>query len=458
MKNNKEKTERSFLMRLRLSLIIFIIFFTCIMVMGKSAREWNKEGLSLLEKGKYEEALNCFNKALGLDPGVAQLLNNKGYALYNIGKNGNNSYYIERSIEVYNQAISKKSDYDKAYYNKGLSLMYLNKYDEGKKCFKKVLEITPSDSDAEARIKECDSAMSSHLTKGKISELMKKADSCYDNKEYEKAITLYEAVLVIDPDNKDAIRKKTAAEVLAKHLSVTSTSVSVPGGKSYIEIVNGVSFEMVYIEGGTFQMGSDNGSDNEKPVHSVTVSGFYIGKYEVTKQGEYVMYNPGHKGNWSDGSYPVDTVSWDDAAGYCQWLSGRTGKNYRLPAEAQWEYACRAGTVTDYYWGNSINDGYCWYDKNSGNQTHPVGQKSPNAWGLFDMSGNVWEWCSDWYDEKYYSKNPSNNPVGPGTGSYHVNRGGSWSNTANFCRSSVRGRGGPSPRAGILGFRLSMTP
>ncbi len=218
-------------MRFRLSviLIIAVIVVTCINVMGKGAKEWNKEGLSLLEKGKYEEALNCFNKALELDPGVPQLLNNKGYALYNMGKSGNNTYYVERSLEVYNQAISKKGDYDKAYYNKGLSLMYLKKYGDAKKCFNKVLEINPSDSDAKDRIKECDVAMKSDVTptpvatvdNSKVAELLKKANGCYEKGDYGNAVTLYEAVLVIDPNNKDAIGKKAAAEALAKQGAVT---------------------------------------------------------------------------------------------------------------------------------------------------------------------------------------------------------------------------------------------
>ncbi len=455
-------------MRLRLSVVLIVMivvtFLTSIMVSGKNAKEWNKEGLSLLEKGKYEEALNCFNKALELDPGVPQLLNNKGYALYNMGKSGNNTYYVERSLEVYNQAISKKGDYDKAYYNKGLSLMYLKKYGEAKKCFNRVLEINPSDSDAKDRIKECDSAMNSQPTptpvavdNSKVSELMKKANGCYEKGEYDNAVTLYEAVLVIDPNNKEAIGKKAAAEVLAKQAAVTPTpvSVSVSGGKSYTETGSGVNFDMVYIDGGTFQMGSNNGGD-ESPVHSVTVSSFYMGKYEVTNR-EYSMYDSGHQGNWSDRSYPIERVSWDDAVGYCRWLSGRTGKTYRLPTEAEWEYACRAGSSTAYYWGDSMNDSYCWYGNNSGGQVHPVGQKSPNAWGLFDMSGNVWEWCSDCYSNSYYSQSPLSNPAGPGSGSYRVIRGGCWDSGPDYCRSARRFGNTPDNRNNNLGFRLLST-
>lgn len=215
--------------------------------------------------------------------------------------------------------------------------------------------------------------------------------------------------------------------------------------------------EMVYIDGGTFNMGSNKGSDEEKPVHSVTVSSFYIGKYEVTNC-EYSIYDPKHKGRWSEEDYPVDSVNWADVTGYCEWLSKKTGKNYRLPTEAEWEYACRGGTTTEYYWGDEMNNDYSWYKDNSEGTIHPVGNKEPNKFGLYDMSGNVWEWCFDWHGEDYYSSSPSSNPRGPSSGTRHIARGGSWGSFYGSCSSGARGNYDPGTRRYYMGFRLVRTP
>ena len=176
--------------------------------------------------------------------------------------------------------------------------------------------------------------------------------------------------------------------------------------------------EMLRIQGGTFRMKGDQPKDVD---HTVGVSGFKIGKYEVSNQ-EYKKFKPDHTGAWSKLDNPVESVTWDDAQAYCRWLSEKTGKSYRLPTEAEWDYACRAGSTTDYYWGENsngkasgnpnIND-FAWCDANSGEAAHPVGQKKPNDWGLYDMSGNVIEWCSDWYSGNYYGESPKNDPQGP---------------------------------------------
>jgi formylglycine-generating enzyme required for sulfatase activity len=222
-------------------------------------------------------------------------------------------------------------------------------------------------------------------------------------------------------------------------------------GSNYTESVDGVNFDMVYISSGTFKMGQ---AGIAEPVHSVTLSDFYIGKCEVTNR-EYALYDPGHKGQWADEKNPVETVSWDKSVDYCTWLSEKTGKTYRLPTEAEWEYACRAGTTTTYYWGNSMDDNYCWYDKNSGDKVHPAGQKKSNSWGLYDMSGNVWEWCNDFGDTRdYLSSNPVTDPSGPKTGGRRIFRGGCWCYNALDCRSANRNSGGPDQSYYYCGFRI----
>ena len=226
-------------------------------------------------------------------------------------------------------------------------------------------------------------------------------------------------------------------------------------------MVNGVSFEMVRVEGGTFRMGAtseqkDEAWDREKPVHSVTLSGYYIGKTEVTQVlWEAVMgSNPSRfKGDY----LPVENVSWDDCQEFIRKLNSMTGQNFRLPTEAEWEFACRGGNNSrGYKYSGSNNLGsVAWYDGNSGNKTHPVGTKAPNELGIYDMSGNVWEWCADWYGD--YSSGAQTNPTGPYGGSNRVYRGGSWNYDVGRCRSSNRDFYYPWIRDIILGLRLALS-
>ena len=220
---------------------------------------------------------------------------------------------------------------------------------------------------------------------------------------------------------------------------------------------NGVSFVMKRVAGGTFQMGSDDSEawDDEKPVHSVTVSTFYMGETEVTQAlWKAVMgSNPSYfKGD----NLPVESVSWNDCQEFIRKLNSLTGKSFRLPTEAEWEYAARGGNRSNgtKYAGSGSIGSVAWYDDNSGSKTHPVKGKSPNELGLYDMSGNVWEWCGDWYGGSYYSNSPSSNPKGPSTGSNRVLRGGSWNNNAGNCRVSIRIINTPDYRYGSFGFRL----
>ncbi len=213
--------------------------------------------------------------------------------------------------------------------------------------------------------------------------------------------------------------------------------------------VNGVSFDMVRVEGGTFEMGSDDSDafDREKPVHSEIVKNFYIGLTEVTQElWEAVMgSNPSHlKG----GNRPVAFVSWDDCQEFCNRLSELTGRNFRLPTEAEWEYAARGGNRSrgyKYSGGDNIGS-VAWYNGNSNYMTHPVASKQPNELGIYDMTGNVWEWTSDLWSDNYSSNRGD---------SCRVFRGGGWFDVARLCRSAFRNSGIPDGRYGDLGLRLA---
>ncbi|MBU4486872.1 MAG: formylglycine-generating enzyme family protein [Candidatus Delongbacteria bacterium] len=261
---------------------------------------------------------------------------------------------------------------------------------------------------------------------------------------------------------------------------------------------------MVFVQGGIFQMGS-NENDEEKPIHGVTVGSFYISKYEVTLldwydylkdlekkdfekaklyTNENVKYDK--DGNLQifssitadDRNCPMHSLTWYDAVDYCNWISEKNGlencytvsgekvecnfqaDGYRLPTEAEWEYAARGGNSSkgyEYSGSNSVGD-VAWYSSNSGSKTHPVGTKQPNELGLYDMSGNVWEWCWDLYGENYYKESAQENPLGSQSGSYRVIRGSSWLGKIRYCCVSCRLSHFPDSRAYFIGFRVVCLP
>jgi len=224
-----------------------------------------------------------------------------------------------------------------------------------------------------------------------------------------------------------------------------------PGG--VITISPGMEF--AWIPPGAFLMGDNNHTRKARPAHRVTLSkGFYMGVYPVTqKQCRAVMndYNPS---KFQDDSRPVEGMTWDDCQDFCRKLAALTGETIRLPTEAEWERACRAGTNRDYYNGDGEEKlrQVGWYDQNSLGETHPVGQLKPNSWGLYDMHGNVWEWCADWYGK--YGAKPLVDPRGPDTGKDRVMRGGSWCEKADDCRAAFRGYDVPKRCAEWAGFRV----
>lgn len=246
--------------------------------------------------------------------------------------------------------------------------------------------------------------------------------------------------------------------------------------------VNGVSFTMKYVEGGTFTMGctSEQGGDcedDETPIHSITLSDFLIGETEVTQAlWEAVMgttvreqrdkANPFYPMQGEGASYPMYYVSWNEAVEFCNKLNEKlrnqlpSGCRFALPTEAQWEYAARGGNKSQHYKyaGSNTLGNVAWYEGNSSSTTHPVKGKQANELGLYDMSGNVYEWCSDWKGN--YNSSTQTNPKGPSSGSDRVLRGGSWGNYAKYCRVSSRGSSNPDNRIVIIiiGFRLSLVP
>ena len=248
-----------------------------------------------------------------------------------------------------------------------------------------------------------------------------------------------------------------------------------PQKEMKLDLGDGVTMELVLIPAGEFMMGSEHSAKEtadwagkwddgltadkltqEHPQHKVKISQpFYMGKYEVTQeQYEKIMNtNPSY---FKVEKNPVEQVSWEDTVEFCKKLSQKTGCEIRLSSEAEWEYACRAGSTTKLSFDDiekELGD-YAWYESNSSNIPHPVGQKKANAFGLYDMQGNVWEWCRDWYNGNYYQKSPAEDPVGPDTGIILVLRGGSYCDNPLECRAASRFMNNPKYRLLNTGFRV----
>jgi formylglycine-generating enzyme required for sulfatase activity len=232
---------------------------------------------------------------------------------------------------------------------------------------------------------------------------------------------------------------------------------------------NSLGIEFILVPAGEFMMGAvpqdeETGVD-EEPQHKVRITKpFYMGKYPVTQEEwEKLMRNNPSEFKQAGKRAPVETVSWNDCQEFIKKLNQKEGKTYRLPTEAEWEYSARGGDSggsTIYTYGNDASKlgDYAWYDDNSGDTTHPVGQKKPNSLGLYDIMGNVWEWCGDWYDEEYYKNSPNADPKGADVGEDRVLRGGSWGNCAKHCRLSNRNFNLPDGWFNNGGFRLVLLP
>jgi formylglycine-generating enzyme required for sulfatase activity len=230
-------------------------------------------------------------------------------------------------------------------------------------------------------------------------------------------------------------------------------------GNSKTFTANGVTFKMMKVDGGTFSMGATSEQkesfDDEKPVHQVTLSTYYIGETEVT-QALWKAVMGSNPSNFKGDNRPVENVSWNDCQTFIKKLNSLTGENFRLPTEAEWEYAARGGSESRGYQYSGSNNlsSAAWYDDNSGGQTHDVKTKSPNELSVYDMSGNVYEWCQDWYGK--YSSSSVTNPTGAASGSCRVSRGGSWYDDAWGCRSAYRNHDAPGGKYDGLGLRLAL--
>ena len=262
------------------------------------------------------------------------------------------------------------------------------------------------------------------------------------------------------PTSKPNVKPRTPANRSHRQSSQSSSATSQRVNQEPLTnrtfTTNGVNFTMVGVQGGTFQMGSNDGDNDEKPVHSVTLGSYYIGQTEVT-QALWTAVMGSNPSYFEGDNLPVEQVSWNDCQTFIRNLNQLTGEHFRLPTEAEWEYAAQGGRHSRgfIYSGNTNIDYVAWYTSNSSGKTHPVAQKQANELDIYDMSGNVYEWCQDWCGD--YSSSAQTNPKGPSSDSYRVCRGGSWLNGAWNCRTACRGNLTPSLTHYYLGFRLALS-
>ncbi len=282
------------------------------------------------------------------------------------------------------------------------------------------------------------------IKQAKIEELLSIAQSNDNKTDGKQALEALKELLQLDTSHPEA---------LTLHKKISGYYGPNPGGV----ITNSIGMKLVYIPAGEFMMGSNDGDSDEKPVHKVKLSkGFYMGIYEVT-QAQYRAVMGTNPSEFKGDNLPIEMVSWNDAIEFCKKLSQKEGQAYRLPTEAEWEYTCRAGSSKRFSFGDddSLLDNYAWYLGNSpANRNKVGGQKQQNNFGLYDMHGDVWEWCSDWYDENYYPNSPKVAPQGPFNGQFRIVRGGASYSTPSSCRSANRFGISPRDKKNFLGFRI----
>lgn len=245
---------------------------------------------------------------------------------------------------------------------------------------------------------------------------------------------------------------KETVEEYCKHEKISSSRI--------LDLGDGVKLALVLIPAGTFIMGKDKEGTSDSPAHQVTISRpFYFDKFAITQE-QYEKIMGKNPSRFRGKTLPVEQVSWEEAAAFCKKAGELSKEKVRLPTEAEWEYSCRAGTSTLYHSGNTTESltKVSWFNDNSNETTHPVGQKEPNRFGLYDITGNVFGWCADWYGREYYNKSPAVDPCGPETGYTRTARGGDWSSQKLFCTSNMRFFGSPDipDSSGSIGFRIAI--
>jgi formylglycine-generating enzyme required for sulfatase activity len=267
-------------------------------------------------------------------------------------------------------------------------------------------------------------------------------------------VWIQQAVSQVNPTPKAPVPPKakapatpSAAPTASSAVTPTASPATQPGKELMLDLGGGKTMKLVLIPAGKFMMGG-------KEQHQVTLTKPYFMGTTLVTQAQYEAIMGNNPSRFKGPTNPVETISWDDAADFCKKLSAKTHQAVRLPTEAEWEYACRAGTKTAFSFGDdeTVLGDYAWYADNSGGTTHPVAQKKPNPWGLYDMHGNVWEWCSDWHDD--YPTQAVTDPQGPGSGAFRIVRGGGYLYNPVNCRSANRGHYAPVDRGIVCGLRV----
>ena len=388
----------------------------------------------------------------------------------------NDVMLLTAAIRDFDQAIQLRPEWAAAYFTLGQAHFGLAEYDAALLAYQTALRLKPEFDDARREIGVTQGVLN-HLKQEQMKrdeEERKRQEAERLRREEEERQRQAEAARRREIEAQIGTEFSFDVVIIKKNGNI-GQSKPCSARQKIVELANGVNLEMVYIPGGTFNMGSTNGvgESNEHPQHAVALSPFYMSKTPITQaQWQAVMGN--NPSYWKEANRPVEQVSWNDCQTFAKKLNathpfplpgGENHENsplergkgwvFRLPTEAEWEYACRAGSQSAYCFGD--NDAgleqYGWHSGNAGGQTHPVGEKSPNAFGLLDMHGNVWEWCQDWYADNY-PNGTQENPQGPSSGQYRVLRGGSWFYPQDNCRSAYRCRGAAEAQLNCIGCRV----
>ncbi|SKB15091.1 conserved hypothetical protein [Planktothrix sp. PCC 11201] len=406
-----------------------------------------QRGQNHCQRGEYPTAIDDFTQVLLLEPNSPDANYNRGLAYNKLGE-------YSAAIEDYNQTLRLNPNYVGAYNNRGNAYYKLGEYEKAIADYNSCLALNPNLPDV-AHNRDVAQGVWDEKRRQQQTEVETKRRQEEEKKRQEEAEKRRQQkefefdVITVNAEGKETKRERRRAEFFKQDLG------------------NNISLEMVSIPGGTFMMGSPE-NNSEKPIHEVNIAAFSMAKYPITQaQWEAIMGN--NPSSFKGANRPVDSVTWHEAQEFCQRLSQKTGKTYRLPSEAEWEYACRAKTGSPFHFGETITADLANYDANNtyGNgpkgtyrqQTTDVGSFTPNAFGLYDMHGNVWEWCADPWHENYTGA-PDDGSVWESGGNtqYRVIRGGSWYINPWYCRSAIRFRNEPDSRGSIFGFRVVSLP